>query len=315
LIPNIQDVPVDTLQTLELAMVGSPTQGKKFEIALAQTDPNRPYFYVATNLPDQTKLDLILIGNGETLLNRLQFSAASRVTTTFGLGKSEPILALGANPIPKGEYQVFLVEANEASPPSAVSPGTNFLFNKTFFIGGPRDETYLTRLKAFHEKIKQSAERESQELKQYSDTLQMQFQMLTQEFSKYSKVQKPSPRQMAAWAKTVTSWKQLNGQMEQTIQTWTPETLQNEFFYGKTYENVKGSYESLQKLFNMENAFLEPAARASADSANADRNAFDIQHGKATSEARDSLDLLKNRVEAILKAPKTASGLPTREES
>jgi hypothetical protein len=115
------------------------------------------------------------------------------VTTTFGLGKSEPILALGANPIPKGEYQVFLVEANEASPPSAASPGTNFLFNKSFFIGGPRDETYLTRLKAFHEKIKQSAERESQELKQYSDTLQMQFQMLTQEFSKILKGSKAKP--------------------------------------------------------------------------------------------------------------------------
>src|SRR5690606_37503415 len=157
---------------------------------------------------------------------------------------------------------------------------TKFLFTRTFFIGGGRDDTYLTRLKAFHEKVKQSADREVQELKQYTDTLQMQFSSLTTEFGKMYRIRKLTHRQRAIWNKTTASWQQINGQMDQTIQTWTKETLQNEFFYGKTYELVKGAHDAIQKLFKVESSYIEQPS---------DRAGFEIEHGKALSEARNSL--------------------------
>lgn len=328
MIPKLPDVQDETRPELEAALLGAPQSGAKIAIALAQTDPNRPYFYVSTNLPDQTKLDVYLVGNGETLLNRLQFSTSISVETRFGLGKTDAVLGIGAQPIPKGEYRVYVVESanqvdgvknqlssipaqrNGEQAPAPIPPGTQFLIQKTLFIGGARDDTYLTRLKAFHEKIKQSSEREAQELKQYSDTLVMQFQALTQEFARVSKFKKPTPAQKAGWVKATQQWKQIHGQMEQTIQTWTPETLQNEFFYGKSYQRVKSAFESLHNLFKLESGFVDPTSEPQPD-----RAAFDIQHGKATSEARDSLDELKVKVDSIFSSPKTASGLPTREET
>lgn len=323
LTPKIQDVKPEDLSELEQAMIGTPQNGVKIGLALSITDPNRPFFYIATNLPDKTKLDLILVGNGETLLNRLSFSTITSVVTKFGLGKTETILAIGGQPIPKGEYQVYVVEANEqdetirpilndlqssrvqTKTPSEVPTGTKFLFTKTVFIGGERDETYLTRLKAFHEKVKQSAERELQELKQYSDTLQLQYGTITSDFNKLYRSKKITPQLKTLWLKTTTTWQQINGQLDQTIQTWTKETLQNEFFYGKTYELVKNAYETLKNLVSLESSFINQPQ---------DKPAFEIQHGKALSESRDALELLKTKVDQILKSPKTANGLPTREE-
>lgn len=322
LTPKVADVKPEDLAELEAAMIGEPANGVKFALALSNGDPNRPYFYVATNLPDRTKLDVYLIGNGETLLNRLSFSIQSAVSTKFGLGKTEVLLAVGGQPIPKGEYQVYLVESGDqeeairavlnslpanrvqTKTPPEVPMDTKFLFTRTFFIGGDRDDTYLTRLKAFHEKVKQSADREVQELKQYTDTLQLQYTSLTTEFGKMYRIKKMTPQQKAAWNRATASWQQINGQMDQTIQTWTKETLQNEFFYGKTYELIKSAHESIQKLFKIESGFIEQPS---------DRASFEIEHGKALSEARDALELLKTKVDVILKSPKTASGLPTRE--
>jgi hypothetical protein len=44
-----------------------------------------------------------------------------------------------------------------------------------------------------------------------------------------------------------------------------------------------------------------------------DHATFDIQHGKALSETRDALELLRTKMDVIEKAPKSPSGLPTRE--
>lgn len=322
LTPKIPDIKADDSVDLEVAMMGAPEVGVKLAIAVSQGDPNRPYFYVATNLPDKTKFDIYLVGNGETLLNRLAFSTQTTVMTKFGLGKSDVILAVGGQPIPKGEYDVYVVEStdqdesvraamNDFQPtraavktPSEVPAQTKYLFVKKMFIGGERDENYLTRLKSFHEKVKSSTDREVQELKQYSDTLSIQFASFTGDFRRVTASKKPTAQVKGLWDKSVSTWQQLNGQLDQTVQTWTKETLQNEFFYGKTYELVKNAYEAVKKLFAIEIQFVTQPS---------DKAAFEIQHGKALSETRDSLEILKTKVDQILKAPKTPSGLPTRE--
>ncbi|MBC7397542.1 MAG: DUF4339 domain-containing protein [Bdellovibrionales bacterium] len=322
LVPNLPDLNQDELHDLEDARLGSPEAGVKIAVASSLNDANRPTFYVSTNLPDRTKFDLYLVGNSETLLNRLQFSAQNTVTTVKGFGKSEVFLAEGGQLIPKGEYRLFLTESADQTEgvklalpgyvgirsalktPPQVPANAHFLVVKTYFLGGPRDETYLTRLKAFHEKIKQTSQRELQELKQYSDTLNMQFSAMTTEFNRIHSAKKPSPGLRAAWKKDAATWGQINGQLDQTIQTWSKETLQNEFFYGKVYELVKNAYESVKSLFQIENNFIE---------GNPDRGGFEIQHGKALSEAREALELLQTKMELMGKAPATPSGIPTRD--
>ncbi len=322
LVPRIADISASDLAELDSARTAPIDSGASIGLAVSTTDPNRPFFYVASNLPNRTKLVLLIIGEPETLLNRLQFSTRADITLSHGFAKTETILMEGGQPIPKGEYMVYSFEADtqedelkaslEAIPasraqirlPTDVPASAKFVSAKKLFLGGQRDEVYLTRLKAFHDSIRQKAERELSELKQYAETLILQHNALTGGFQKFYRAKKPQAALRSKWKQESEAWLQISGQLEQTIQTWTPDTLQNEFFYGKAYELIKNAYESMRSLFLLEMEFFEKGG---------DRDAFDIRHGKLLSETRQALDLMRTRTEVLFKAPKTAGGLPSRE--
>jgi hypothetical protein len=320
-VPTLSDIKPQELTELESTRNSSYETEARIGIALSNADPNRPAFYVSTNLPHRTRFDVILVGESETLLNRLQFSAQNTLVTSNGLGKSETFLMDGGQPIPKGEYTVHVFESAEqeeaikneigsiapskpqGAAPAGVPASTRFLVSKKYFLGGDRDETYLTRLKAFHESIKEKADKELAELRQFTETLILQQNSMTSEFQKIFRAKKSTPAIKAQWKKISTAWIQISGQLDQAIQTWSPETLQNEFFYGKVYGLVKSAFVAMQSLFKSEIDFIEKPQ---------DKAAFEIQHGKLVSDARDALDQLKTKMELILKAPKTPGGLPTK---
>jgi len=322
LIPGSSELKPEARKELEEALLGTPKEKVRLAVVLAQNDPNRPYFLVTTNLPEHLKLDLYLIGNSETLLNRLQYRTQISLSPVRGLARSDVLLAEDGQPLSKGEYQVWVTESQDQDDatrdllskfasdrptgvlPAPVPNSAKFVLTKTVFIGGARDDNYLTRLKAFHEKIKQNSEKELVELKQYADTLALQYQTLTSEFDQVLKTKKPTATQKANWKKISEQWLQINSQLEQTIQTWSKETLQNEFYYGSAYEMVKSAYDSIKNLFTIENAYLENPSELSA---------FQIQHGKAVSESHQTLDQLKGKIDAILTAPKSSNGLPKTE--
>jgi len=321
-VPSLSDVKPQDLADLEGARSGTPDLEVKIGFALSITDPNRPAFYVSTNLPHRTRFELLLVGESETLLNRLQFSAKNTVVSSNGLGKSEVFLMEGGQPIPKGEYTIYVYESPEQEEeiktdlgllppnrgqikiPNEAPAGVRFIVTKKYFLGGERDETYLTRLKAFHENIKEKADKELTELRQYVDTLILQNNSMNGEFQKIFKAKKVTAGIKNAWKKSSSAWVQISSQLDQAIQTWSPETLQNEFFYGKAYGLVKNAFTAMQNLFKLEMDYLEKPQ---------DKGAFEIQHGKLLSESRDALEQLKGKMEVLLKAPKTPSGLPTRE--
>ncbi|MBU6155188.1 MAG: hypothetical protein KGP28_12865, partial [Bdellovibrionales bacterium] len=321
-VPSLQDVKPQELSELESARNTSADSEAKIALALSVADPNRPVFYVSTNLPHRTRFDVLLVGESETLLNRLQFNAQNTLVTSNGIGKSEPFLMDGGQPIPKGEYQVHVYESpeqessikselsvispnrTEGSTPAGVPSSSKFLVSKKYFLGGDRDETYLTRLKAFHESIKEKAEKEVAELRQFSETLILQQNSMSAEFQKLFRSKKATPQMKTQWKKASTAWTQISNQLDQAIQTWSPETLQNEFFYGKTYGLVKSAFGAMQVLFKAEIEYFEKPQ---------DKTAFEIQHGKLLSDARDALEQLKTKMDLILKAPKTPGGLPMKD--
>jgi hypothetical protein len=322
LIPHASELSTETKKEMEKALLTDALTAAKFSMTLLQSDVTRPSVYLATNLPDRTKFTIYVIGNNETLLNRLGYQGQFPLQTFRGIGKSEALLSENAQPLAKGEYDLWMVESSDqeeslkdslaAIPSSRPSeplpqpiPNTaKFVMKKTIFIGGERDENYLTRLKAFHEKIKQNSEKEVVELRQYSDTLALQFQTLTTEFAKILKPKKLNANHKSNWKQSSQKWLEINNQLEQTIQTWSKETLQNEFFYGSAFEMVKGSYDSIKSLYQIENEYVEKQG---------DKAAFEIQYGKAVNECRLSLNQLKAKIESIMNAPKSSSGLPKRE--
>ena len=323
LIPRLADVKAQELADLDSARSASLESGGAIGLALSNSDPNRPLFYVSSNLPGQAKITLLIIGESETLLNRLQYSGQVGATLSHGFAKSDVVLMDGGQPLPKGDYRVYAFDSAEQGDeaaknalsalntvrgpeklPAEIPQASKVVVSRKFFIGGERDQTYLTRLKSFHENIRKKADRELEELHQFAETLILQHNALTSGFQKLYKAKKVTPAMKAAWKRDSAAWVQISGQLDQTIQTWSKETLQNEFFYGKAYELVKNAFQSMRALFQLEIDFVEK---------NTDRNAFEIQHGKLLSEARDSLEIMRARTESLFKAPKTQSGLPSRE--
>lgn len=320
--PSLSDVSAEDMGDLESARVTGPENGVRIGIGLSDAEPTRPAFYITTNLPNRTKFEILIVGNPETLLNRLQYSSQVTVTPHYGFGKSEAFLTENGQALPKGDYRVYVFES--ADQPEAIKSqlekltsnrtqeiagkdvprSAKFVASRGFFLGGERDESYLTRLKSFHDAIKEKAEKEVVEVKQYSETLAAQHAILTGAFLKVFRGKKIGPPQRSAWEKTVDTWNKIAEQLDQTVQTWSKETLQNEFFYGKAYEAVRNAFQSLRDLVKLESSFVTKPG---------DRNAFEIQHGKLMSESREALEILKRKVEIMGKSPKTASGLPTRE--
>jgi hypothetical protein len=316
LIPHASELDSASKSEMEKALIGDPAQSAKFSVTLLESDPTRPSVYLATNLPDGTRFNIHVIGKSETLLNRLKHQSQLPIQTFRGIGKSEVLLSEDGQPLAKGEYDVWVTESDDqdenlkeilnnlpANRPSGVLPqpipnSSKFVLKKTFFIGGSRDENYLTRLKAFHEKVKQNSEKEMVELRQYSDTLALQFQTLTGEFGKILKAKKLTASQKENWKTISKQWLEINTQLEQTIQTWSKETLQNEFFHGDAFELVKSSYESIKTLHTIENEYLEKQG---------DKAAFEIQYGKVVNECRLSLNQLKAKIESILNPNKGES--------
>lgn len=322
LIPTLPDVKEDEFFELQAAKTGSIHEGARVALALSTQDANRPFFYVSTNLPNGTKFEIHLVGQAETLLNRLQFSTQGTLSTVQGFGKSEVFLAEGGQPLPKGRYMAYVVEAsdqdaavkellaplesikNQIKLPPSIPSTAKFVISKSLFLGGERDETYLTRLKAFHDKIRANSEKELQELKQYSQTLDAQFNTLTTDFQRLLTAKKATAAMRNSWKKNLGLWTQISTQLDQSIQTWSPETLKNEFFYGKVFELVKASFQSLKGLIQLESDQLEKPG---------DPAAFEIQHGKMLSDTRQALELMKQKVDVAAKSPKNQSGLPNRE--
>ena len=321
-VPNLQDVKPEDQQELESARSGTPEVAARIGIALSTSDPNRPSFHISSNLPDQTRIEVLIVGEPETLLNRLQFSGQNTVRLSHGFGSSEVFLVEGGQPLPKGDYRVYAYESQDqfdavkgvlsAAPasrgnaklPPEIPADAKFVFSRKYFLGGEKDDTYRTRLKAFHENIKQKADKELGELHEYSKMLIDQYNALSGEFQKILKAKKPTGSQKNAWKKASSSWLKFSGQLDQAVQTWSPETLQNEFFYGKAYGYIRGAFQSMRALFQMEIDYVEKPQ---------DRAGFEIQHGKAQSEARDALELMKSKMDALFNAPKAPGGLPSRE--
>lgn len=318
-IPPLPDLKPEQIQELEQAMLGDPDDGVRVAFVLSTQDPQRPYFYVTSNLPDNTKLEITLMGRSETLLNTLHYNTQTVAVMRSNFARSEIILGDGGQPAPKGEYRAILTESQEQDDAVKLKLGllnpvknpnvsdaltAQFVFYKEVFLGGARDEAYLTRLKAFHEKLNEAATKELTELKQYSGLLDSQINSISAQFMKIFASKKISTAQKSTWAKVHANAGQILLQLEQSMSSWNPDTLKNDFFYGKLFELVKGGNDSLKKLVALENAYIQKPS---------DKISFSIQHGKALAEAKEAAELLHTKLDVYLKNPKDSIGLPNRE--
>ena len=313
---------VSMIEYEELHTAASETlkeKGPQYALALTQSDPYTPSFYIGSNLPEGSKFDLYVIGLPDTLLNEVSFTGHLSATLEKNLAKTSPLRRSDQKPIARGEYELYLVsslsqtattrsiiEAHPAPPvriPAELPPGARILFVKKYFLGGAKDANYQNKLKDFHSKLKARALTELNEIKQYTSTLDQQLQALIKEAQNMNRLTQTSPKKRKIWDLFSAQWVKIQNEMNQMIQAWTPESLQNEYYYGALYTEVQIVAQSIWKLYEAEVSFMNGQI---------EQQSFQEQLNTFSNQANEEISRVYNRVKSLELMPSDDSKLPKK---
>jgi hypothetical protein len=322
-IPSIDDVPQLDYEALKAAAIPKLQEGAKLAVALATADPASPSFYVASNLPDGTVLDIYVEGIPDTLLNQLSFNTKVAATIDKKLGKSAAIRMPNNAAIPRGDYMVYVTESPNqpeaakaalanippvtAKVPPALPRGLKLLVSKPYFLGGAKDAQYEARLKDFHNKLNAKATNELMEIKQFASTLASRLEATVANFTKLragAKKGKFTPQQHKSWSDFHNGWEQTESAFKESYAKWTPQALATDYFYGVLYDLTQKAGKAITDVHKLQ---------ADAVDGKIDPKALDIQLGTTMSGAQSALAALKSKLEQADKLTPTPNGMPRRE--
>jgi hypothetical protein len=321
-LPALDDVSKEEYEQLKAAANGNLNgTGPQLGMALSQADLFSPSFYLATNLPDGATFAVYVDGIPDTLLNQLSFFAVGQATVTKHLAKVDQLKSADGKAFPRGKFTVYVIVPD--SQPPAVKPfisrfmtintqalpfpmpqNSHIIMTKAYFLGGPRDATYTTRLKEFHDKITARAQAELVECKQFTSLLEAQLAGTNTKFAALKKGKRVSAGQKKAWGDFHKQWSTLSDQIGQAFAKMTPETLHNDYFYGSIYLASQQASQAAARLHDIQNTFF---------TTNSDPKSFDIQLGEAASVAQSALNELKAKIDRIEKLPPNPNGMPVRD--
>lgn len=291
-LPALNNLSKQDEREIRAAVAERLKDGATAAIGLVATDPLAPEFYVGTNLPNGTKLDLQVDGLSDTLLDTVHVSVHAKMTVKGGLAKSPHFQQENGTPFPRGEYQV-----------SVLSPEGKSLGNKVYFLGGARDPSYDQSLKKFHEKLRAQAHTEIAELKQFVDTLEEQLRSTGDEFQKILENQQASfSSQKARWLGFHRDWIQFEGQLQNSTRSWTTEAAQKNFFYASLYQAVIKADQDVAKVHENQTHYFDLERDANKEA----------QLASQTSVVQSSLLAIKTKISLAEALPVTANGMPQR---
>jgi hypothetical protein len=322
-IPALEDVTPEDYDELKQAAMQRLDKGPRIAISVSTADLFAPSFYVASNLPDGTVIDVYLEGSPDTLLNQLSFSGKTQATIDKKLGVSGKVRFGEGKPLPRGEYVAYATEGAQqpdavhailgsvppvaAKVPAALPVGLRLLASKPMFLGGVKDTTYASRLKEFHDKLREKATAELAETKQLSITIESQLTASSAKFAQLRKLvrgAKIPPAARKGWHEFNTQWSKLEQELRTSYDKWTDEALASEYFYGMLYSLTKAAGDAVGKLHQMQTDFFEGKV---------DPKAFEIQRGSAVSVAESAVVALKNKISQAENLAPTPNGMPRRE--
>jgi hypothetical protein len=322
-IPPLDDVSPEDYETLKQAAFPKLEEGAKLAVAVSTSDPTRPVFYVASNLPDGAVIDIYVEGVPDTLLNQLSFSGRTQATIEKKLGKSGQVKFADGKPLPRGEYTVYATEAAEqpdaaraaladvppaaAKLPASLPVGQRLVASQSLFLGGVKDATYSARLKEFHDKLREKSAAELAEVKQLASTLEGQLASTSAKYEqlrKLSRSGKPSAAAKKGWNEFNPQWAQLDAQLRESFGKWTDQALATEYFYGILYAMTKSAGDAVEKLHQLQGDYF---------GGKTDPKAFEIQRGSALSVAQSALAELRSKITQAENLAPTPNGMPRRE--
>ncbi len=317
-VPALEDIEPSELEGLRLAASAPLSQGPKLEVAFSKEDPLAPQFHVATNLPDNTFVEVAIVGMSDTLLNASSFMGMARGTVSQRMAKIGPIRPRDGRAVPRGMYQVFAFELDQQPAevsqllsslpfshlhvPTEVASARKLIAYKTYFLGGPKDQLYTERLKEYHDKLKQTAERELSELRQLRATLEV---AMNESMAKHAALRASHNKaaRNKVWGAFHENWMKREQQLAQSYQKWSPER-KGEYFYGVLYQYLQTYGLAVAKMHGLQHAFY---------TASGDPKAQEAQITEAQGLAQGAHQVLKTKIDQAQAMPATPAGLPRRE--
>lgn len=323
-IPPIQDADeADVITLKNAAKSGQEESPLEVGLGLSRSDVFAPSFYVSSRLPEGTRFEVYVVGIRGTLLNQLEFQGKyEAIIGPNRLGKTPSITQPDGKPIPRGEYQVTVVESldqpdgvrdilsqvggAQGRVPEFVPQNRKLLATNRYFLAGAKDASYVTRLNAFHEKIREKSAAEIAELKQITMTLIGQFNASNTTFFDLRKRAARNRNQaIAQWKAFDTKWKSMDQQLGATIDRWTPDMIKSERFHTQLFTLAVEAASALRGMHTLHGDYFSRKVNAKE---------YDIQQAETVSRAQLALSNLKARIQTIENAPPQPSGLPALSE-
>ncbi|MGE3262600.1 MAG: GYF domain-containing protein [Bacteriovoracia bacterium] len=239
-IPSDLDVLPDDKENLALLVKEPLAQGKKFAIAQARgtednpADDTAPKFYVASNMPEGTKITLSLVGKPGTLVNKINFEKsytadiAKTHLATFELQDD-------GKPLAMGEYTIK-VSAEGAEP-----------YDVTKFLGGKKGAVYDRRLKQYREKLEKEYADEVEEIRELVSTLknlQAEVSKRLADFKAAGAAPANRARLAAEWRSFGPAFDGMAGQLEAKLKARLDAPDQR--YYPRAYQDISSTLAQLR---------------------------------------------------------------------
>jgi len=299
------------------AIVKTPiSQAPAIDFAVSKEDPLSPAFYVVSNLSDGARFEIYVEGVPHTLLNTFEFSGKLDVVLMKHFGKSSPLRYPDGQVIPRGEYTLYLMEKSDSQPetvqnelsklspvarsiPSTLPQDRKLVLTRSVFLG-QKDETYLNRLKEFHDKVLEKSKQERAEISQLLGLMESQYSVSVSNFERLRKQRVGLP-QINAWNTSQQTWRQIDAQLSSSLGKLTPELLKSDYFYGTLYGKLQTLLAKLHELHTAQDSLF--SRRANVGILVPQVMDLRAQYEQAASE-------LKRELQTLESAPTDEHGLP-----
>ncbi len=320
-IPDIEGVSPEELT--EMRNAASSKSPGALGLSLYRDDLLAPTFYLGTNLPTGTSLDITVVGVPDSLLSQTQSITSSQGVVDQFIARFESVRQKDGRPLVQGQYFVVVTESEaskqspEASAALSALPNSTLLppadsgilgqkklvLVKSYFLGGAKDDTYSQRLKEFHEKLTAKSKGELSDLKQYWVTLDSQLKETLKEYEK-AKSNKNAKQAAKLWNAFHEKWRRMQSQLEEAFSKFNEALSRDEYFHSFLFQQTRTTGDQVSQLHAAQHTLMTNRPK---DMAAADADILPKQKA-----AQESIELLKSKLEETEKLVPTANGMPLR---
>lgn len=250
-IPSSLDVRQEDREAMNAAVKAPKEQGQLYMATAIGTedniaDPSNPKYYVATNLPEGSQVQLLMKGIPGTLVNATTLE--KQFTGTVGkdhYAVFENFKDDNGKPLPMGEYTLTL-------------SADNAKLQKKIFFGGLKGPAYERRLAQFKEKMQKEYDDEMQFLRETINTLKSGVAALSAQLADYRANESKPPqkaRLQRAWSTLSATTKPYISQLMQKLNERM--NAPGERFQPTMFKDALTVCDQIQKLLDAQASRLE----------------------------------------------------------